>query len=155
MEKLYYKAKNGYVCQRYPYDLPIEEGDPYIELEEEEFEFSKGVDSTTIPIIKNGVLTSIEYKRYTNSLEHQKFLIECKIKRFKRVLSDTDYIISKLQEISLIGTDEELIKMKESYATQIEERKNAREQINLLEKELETIGDKYKPLEEIKDTQGV
>lgn len=54
-----------------------------------------------------------------------------RIRDLKTMLSDTDYIVSKLAEASVLGQDVETLKAK--YSQELEDRKSWREEINELE----------------------
>lgn len=54
----------------------------------------------------------------------------------KAYLSDTDYIVTKINEIVATGTEEEIQEVKSQYSEQLSKRKEARVRINELEKEL-------------------
>lgn len=57
----------------------------------------------------------------------------------QNLLSSSDYITTKLNECLATGTEEELAEMKEKYADTLEKRKQARVDINRLEKEIEEL----------------
>jgi chromosome segregation ATPase len=62
--------------------------------------------------------------------------IEAEISELKAYLSETDYAITKINEVMATGTDEELAEVKAEYAEVLTKRKEARARINELEKEL-------------------
>jgi len=60
-KKIHYN-KDGWVCERYPYDLPIENQDRYIEVDETTFIKTLGVDSYHAWKVKDGRLTVERYE---------------------------------------------------------------------------------------------
>jgi hypothetical protein len=62
--------------------------------------------------------------------------IEAEISELKAYLSESDYIVVKLNECIATGTEEEIAEMKEKYADDLAKRKEARARINSLEGEL-------------------
>lgn len=91
-----------------------------------EFEFPSDFDFSTIGeyIVENGEL------KYSKSQE----AIQEEIEAYKVKISETDYIIAKISEAALIGDDKEALI--EQYQDTITQRKEWREKINELEKEL-------------------
>lgn len=65
--------------------------------------------------------------------------IRNKIGEYKQVLSNTDYIVSKLQEAMAVDTAEKTESLKARYAREITARKEARTRINELEEKLAEI----------------
>jgi chromosome segregation ATPase len=62
--------------------------------------------------------------------------INSEISELKTYLSETDYVVSKINEIMATGTDEEIAAVKEEYAEVLTKRKEARARINELEDQL-------------------
>ena len=113
MERFYYKSKDntGFLNLKSPM---IDEN--YIQISKEEFE------ELTKPKV---------YK----PTEEQKAAQEKakKIAEYKKYLEDTDYIVLKIAESQAENNNEEVESIKSEYASELLQRKNAREQINLLE----------------------
>lgn len=65
--------------------------------------------------------------------------INSEILSYKAYISETDYIVTKINEVMAIGTEEEVQAVKEQYAEQLAKRKEAREKINELEEELKSL----------------
>lgn len=91
-----------------------------------EFEFPSDFDFSTIGeyIVENGEL------KYSKS----QVAIQAEIDMYKVNLANTDYIVAKISEAALIGDDKEALI--EQYQDTIKQRKEWREKINELEKEL-------------------
>lgn len=92
----------------------LEEG--YTQITEEEF---------------NSILQS----RVPKPTEEQKAKMEKerKIAELKKKLSETDYIVLKIAEAQADNDTEKVSALKTTYASELEERKEAREKINELE----------------------
>lgn len=55
------------------------------------------------------------------------------VENSKEYLSSTDWIIAKINEVMIEGTEEEILATKEKYAVELQKRKEAREVINELD----------------------
>ena len=152
MKKIYYK-NNGFVCDRYPYDLKPEENDPFIEVSDDDFELTIGTPTSRIPVVKDGKFAYIDYERYINSYEYNRDKILREIRKLKKALSETDYVVTKLQESKLIDDSSTYSTLQANYKDKITERKQTRNKINELEAELDNLSNEYKPLAEIEDKQ--
>lgn len=114
MERFYYKSKegNGFLNLKSPM---IDEN--YIQISKEEF------DELTKP------------KVYEPTAEQKAAQEKAKkIAEYKKYLADTDYIVLKMGEYLADGNTEAVETVKAEYAEQLEQRKQAREKINELEK---------------------
>lgn len=129
--KIYYKKKTGYLCGRYPYDLPIEEGDPFIEASDDEYADSLACEWGKRWAVKDEKLTQIEDTEATSSEEWKQEKKEEEISSLKSYLTSTDYVVSKLQELSLTDPDG-FEEAKKEYAETLKKRKEAREKISEL-----------------------
>lgn len=91
-----------------------------------EFEFPSDFDFSTIGehIVENGEL------KYSKSIG----AIQAEIDAYKVNLYDTDYIVAKISEAMVLGEDYEALI--ERYQDTIKQRKEWREKINDLEKEI-------------------
>jgi len=126
MTRIYYRKKDGFLCNRYPTD--IQEKEAYIDVEDEEAGKTYSVEGRKHWAVKKGKLTEVEYKD-EEYLEHEK---ANQIAELKGYLSSTDYVISKLNELKL--EDEAEYEMaREEYAGVLKKRKEARAKINELE----------------------
>lgn len=79
-------------------------------------------------------MTDEEKAQYDKQKQQQAIYEE--IQELKTYLSDTDYIVTKINEVMAEGTEEEISAIKEEYKEQLIKRKEARKRINELEKEL-------------------
>ena len=138
MPKIYYNEK-GWVCERYPYDIPIEDENRFIEVPDEKYYKTLSTQDYYAWRVVNGKLVNEEYDALTAEQvqEKSKSLILSEIEEHKQYLSDTDYVVTKLTEAQAIGDDEWLVDLRAEYATVLDERKRRREIINQLQKQLE------------------
>ena len=80
----------------------------------------------------NGEIVEIEDPEVVNTIEYQNMLKEQEIDELKKYLSDTDYVITKLNEAK--REDQNLFNsLKTEYADILTKRKEARVRINELE----------------------
>ena len=80
----------------------------------------------------NGEIVEIEDPEVVNTIEYQNMLKEQEIDELKKYLSDTDYVITKLNEAKI--EDEDLFNsLKTEYSDILTKRKEARVRINELE----------------------
>ena len=79
------------------------------------------------------------HKEYPTEKQIRTEELKTLISEQKRYLNESDYIVTKLNEISVTGTEEEIAEMKEKYKEDLEKRKDARKIINEAEKELENL----------------
>ena len=80
----------------------------------------------------DGEIVEIEDPEVVNTIEYQNILKEQELDELKRYLSDTDYVITKLNEAKI--EDEELFNsLKTEYSDILTKRKEARVRINELE----------------------
>ena len=121
--------------------LTDEEGNPFLD------ENGEPMTQTITKTVRDGLeegytqiteeeFNSLSNKRYEPT-EEQKAKIEKarKISELKRKLSETDYIVLKIAEAQAYGDEETVTALKTTYATELEERKAWREQINELQAE--------------------
>lgn len=73
-------------------------------------------------------------------LNKKKTTINDEIWKNKTYLSDTDYIVTKINEIIATGTEEEIAEVKSKYSEELTKRKEVRARINELEEELKSLG---------------
>lgn len=130
--KIYYDKETGYLCNRYPKDIEVKNDTPFIEIDEEEVNKTYSVECGKFWAVKNGELCIVDDLEVINSDEYKNMLKEQEIDLLKQYLSDTDYIITKLNEAKI--EDEELFNsLKQEYAEILTKRKEARVRINELE----------------------
>ena len=127
--KVFYKKNNGYLCDRYPYDLKAEETDPYIEISEKEYNQTLFCELGKSWAVIDGKLTVVDDEETQNSAEYKRIKFENEISMKQEFLTQTDYVIVKLQEAQL--EDEEGYQtLRLKYADILAERKQARKSIN-------------------------
>lgn len=71
--------------------------------------------------------------------ENKRKSLRDEISESKTYLSETDYIVTKINEVMAIGTEEDALAVKAEYSEQLTKRKEARAKINKLEKELSDL----------------
>lgn len=130
MEKIYYNEK-GWVCERYPYDLPKDE-DRFIEVEKDDYE-----KTFTSPIyfawrVVNNKLVNEEYDDLTPEQTREKAhdLLRWEIEQHQEYLAQTDYVVVKINEAQAEGDEAEISVLREKYAEILVERKRRRVIIN-------------------------
>ena len=132
-KKFYYNQDNGTIDVR-PFYSTIEKSDkPYIELTFDEWE--EKLASCKYGYRKayiNNEIVEIEDIEVMNSEEYKNRMKEREINKLKKYLSDTDYVITKLNEAKI--EDEDLFNsLKTEYSDILTKRKEARVRINELE----------------------
>lgn len=132
--KFYYDANTKRIEVRPFYDDYEEQDKPYIELTSEEWQ--EKLSTCCYGYMKayiNNEIVEIEDPEVVNTIEYQNMLKEQEIDELKKYLSDTDYVITKLNEAKI--EDEELFNsLKIEYNEILTKRKEARVRINELEK---------------------
>ena len=120
MEKIYYD-KNGWVCNRYPYDIPITDENRYIEVEGEKYAETLSCSSHYSWRVVNGELVVEQYEKVS-----QQELYQREYYNLKQQLTEMDYKTSKYVDGEY--TEEEW-----------KEIVNERKQIRVRVRELETL----------------
>lgn len=133
MEKIYYN-KDGFVCNRYPHNYPIDDENRFIEAEKEDFDKTMSCQVGYIWAVINGRLELILDPDEEETAKRLSIEKSNKLATLKAYLSDTDYVISKLNELKL-EDDDEYESAKKEYADVLAKRKEARKRINELEAE--------------------
>lgn len=128
--KLYYDENTGFLCGRAPKCISITPTTPYILVDEKEVDKTYACQTGTFWGVKDGKLQLLDDK---NSEEYISLQKANHIAELHAYLSDTDYVISKLQESKLTDTDKEYQKMLDSYKDVLKKRKETRNELNLLE----------------------
>ena len=137
--KVYYDKASGYLCNRYPKDLPQKDDSPFIEVTSEEEEMTYACPTGSFWAVVNGKLKLVDDVEYLASAEGKKEHIEKQIREKQNYLTETDYIITKINEAK-IEDDEELVKnLKIKYVEELAKRKQYRQEINDLEIQLTLI----------------
>jgi sulfur relay (sulfurtransferase) DsrF/TusC family protein len=136
MIKLYYDENTGFLCDRYPKNIAVSESTPFLEVSDEEAECTYyceagvfwGVKDNKLQLLPDETPEYIKMKKHNEICESQQYL------------SDTDYVITKLNELRL-EDDDEYEEAKAKYANVLTERKAARKRINDIEEELKALDD--------------
>ena len=116
LQKVYYD-KDGWVCERYPRDIPIDDKNRYIEVSSDEYMKTLSVQSSHAWRVVDGKLVVEKYGEIPPHIE---------IDELKTKLRDTDYQATKYSEGWF--TEEE-------YAPIKAQRQAWRDRINELEKQ--------------------
>ena len=137
MKKKFYYDENTGVIEITPfYDEEKEKNLPYIELTFEEWERELSTCSYGFKkAYRDGKIIEVADEEVQASEEYQKSIKETEVSELKNYLSETDYIITKLNEAK-IEDDALFEELKIKYSDVITKRKEARERINTLEQEL-------------------
>lgn len=134
--KRFYYLEDGTIKVTPFHDESVEEDLPFIELTFEEWE--EKLSSCKYGYKKcyiNNEIVEVEDKELQASEEYKSLQKEIEITDLKNYLSETDYIITKLNEAK-IEDDALFEELKIKYADVIAKRKEARERIKALEQEL-------------------
>lgn len=136
MKKKFYYDENTGVIEITPfYDEQEEKNLPYIELTYEEWEKDLSTCSYGFKkAYRDGKIIEVADEEVQASEEYQKNIKEIEVSELKNYLSETDYIITKLNEAK-IEDDALFEELKIKYADAIAKRKEARERIKALEQE--------------------
>lgn len=137
MKKKFYYDENTGVIEITPfYNEEEEKNLPYIELTFEEWERELATCSYGFrKAYRDGKIIEVADEEVQASERYKSFQKEIEITNLKNYLSETDYIITKLNEAKIEDENEFRI-LKIKYADVIAKRKEARERIKALEQEL-------------------
>lgn len=130
--KIHYQKDTGLLCERYPKDLPVTDGCGEIEVSDEEFEKTLQCEYGRAWAVKNGSLMIVDDADVISSDGYKAYLRTREIASLKAYLSETDYVISKLNELKL-EDEEGYEEAKTQYSDVLKKRKEARARINELE----------------------
>lgn len=132
-KKFYYNPTTYEIERRAFYDEVEDKNLPFIELTFEEWEEKlSSLSYGYKKVYLNGEIQEVLDEKVINTIEYKNIQKEWEIKKLKRYLSDTDYIITKLNEAKI--EDEELFNsLKTEYSDILTKRKEARARINELE----------------------
>lgn len=111
MEKIYYNAQ-GWVCQRYPYDLPIENENLYIEVSEQEYEQTM---SSNVGMAWRVVKGKLEQAVYNNE-DYSKSQIEQEIATLKNEIA---HIKEDVEQVELFGIERQDYERKKARCVEI------------------------------------
>lgn len=140
MKKKFYYDENTGVIEITPfYDEEEEKNLPYIELTFEKWERELATCSYGFKkAYRDGKIIEVADEELQASEEYKSFQKEIEITDLKNYLTETDYIITKLNEAKIEDENEFRI-LKIKYSDIIAKRKEARERINALEQELSQL----------------
>ena len=132
-KKFYYNPTTYEIERRAFYDEVEDKDLPFIELTFEEWEEKlSSLSYGYKKVYLNGEIQEVLDEKVINTIEYKSIQKEWEIKKLKRYLSDTDYVITKLNEAKI--EDEELFNsLKTEYSDILTKRKEARVRINELE----------------------
>lgn len=132
-KKFYYNPTTYEIERRAFYDEVEDKDLPFIELTFEEWEEKlSSLSYGYKKVYLNGEIQEVLDEKVINTIEYKNIQKEWEIKKLKRYLSDTDYIITKLNEAKI--EDENLFNsLKTEYSDILTKRKEARVRINELE----------------------
>ena len=138
MNKIYYDKETGYLCNRYPKDIEKTDESPFIEVDDKDCEETFTCPYGLFWAVRDGVLKLVDDVETQATEEYKTMVLNNEITELQKYLTDTDYIITKLNEAKL-EDDTEFEAMKAQYSEQLTKRKEARSKINELQKQLEEI----------------
>lgn len=132
-KKFYYNPTTYEIERRAFYDEVEDKDLPFIELTFEEWEEKlSSLSYGYKKVYLNGEIQEVLDEKIINTIEYKNIQKEWEIKKLKRYLSDTDYVITKLNEAKI--EDEDLFNsLKTEYSDILTKRKEARVRINKLE----------------------
>ena len=132
-KKFYYNPTTFEIERRAFYDEVEDKDLPFIELTFEEWEEKlSSLSYGYKKVYLNGEIQEVLDENVINTIEYKNIQKEWEIKKLKRYLSDTDYVITKLNEAK-IEDDELFNSLKNEYSDILAKRKEARVRINELE----------------------
>lgn len=137
MKKLYYDKDTGFVSERYPHNYKKDES-VFVEVEDDLYDRTFSVDTGYIWKVENGVPVIVEDTDEDEKRELKRMNLNNQLCDFQQYLTDTDYIITKLNEAKL-EDDAEFEVMKAQYSEQLSKRKEARSKINELQQEIASL----------------
>ena len=138
MNKIYYDKDTGYLCNRYPKDIEKTDESPFIEVDDKDYEETFTCPYGLFWAVKDGALKLVDDVETKATKEYKTMVLNNEITELQKYLTDTDYIITKLNEAKL-EDDAEFEAMKAQYLEQLAKREEARSKINELQKQLEEI----------------
>ena len=135
MNKIYYDKETGYLCNRYPKDIEKTDTSLYIEVEDKDYEETFVHPYGLFWAVRDGALKLVDDVETQATEEYKTMVRNNEITELQQYLTDTDYIIIKLNEAKL-EDDAEFETMKAQYSEQLTKRKKARSKINELQQEI-------------------
>ena len=135
MNKIYYDKETGYLCNRYPKDIEKTDTSLFIEVEDKDYEETFVHPYGLFWAVRDGALKLVDDAETQATEEYKTMVRDNEITELQQYLTDTDYIIIKLNEAKL-EDDAEFETMKAQYSEQLTKRKKARSKINELQQEI-------------------
>lgn len=135
MNKIYYDKETGYLCNRYPKDIEKTDTSLFIEVEDKDYEETFVHPYGLFWAVRDGALKLVDDVETQATEEYKTMVRNNEITELQQYLTDTDYIIIKLNETKL-EDDAEFETMKAQYSEQLTKRKKARSKINELQQEI-------------------
>lgn len=135
MNKIYYDKETGYLCDRYPKDIEKTDTSLFIEVEDKDYEETFVHPYGLFWAVRDGALKLVDDVETQATEEYKTMVRNNEITELQKYLTDTDYIIIKLNEAKL-EDDAEFETMKVQYSEQLTKRKKARSRINELQQEI-------------------
>lgn len=133
--KIYYNKDTGIVCERYPKDLIVDDDCAELEVTDAEYAETLQCEYGKVWAVKKDILTKIDDEDIINTDEFRRLSLSAELNQYQTYLDTTDYVITKLNELRL-EDDDTYETEKANYADTLSKRKEAREKINILKKEL-------------------
>ena len=130
--KVYFQKSTGFICHRYPYYYEPENENDFITISIEEAEPTYQCPYGKIWAVKDGKPVLIDDEQVINTERYKTEVKTNEIATLKQYLSDTDYVVAKLNELRL-DDEEEYEAEKAKYSDVLKKRKEARARINELE----------------------
>ena len=129
--KIYYQKDTGYLCLRYPYDIPVDDNCTFIEVDEQTYNNTLACEVGNTWAVVNGELKEVPMPSVQTDPSFIEKKKEWHITDLQQFLDDTDYIITKLSELKL-EDEEEYEQERAKYAEILEQRKAARQELREL-----------------------
>lgn len=130
--KVYFQKSTGFICHRYPYYYEPESKNDFITISIEEAEPTYQCPYGKIWAVKDGKPVLVDDEQVINTEKYKTEVKTSEIATLKQYLSDTDYVVAKLNELRL-DDEEEYEAEKAKYSDVLKKRKEARAMINELE----------------------
>ena len=135
---IYYRLSDGYLCDRYPLDvfskdLAENEKGIYVCSTQDEYEETLSVDYGYTWAVIDNKLQVVPNAALQATDEYQHYLAEGQYATALHFLNDTDFIIQKINELSIEDDADGAAELKQKYADKIAKRKEYRKLINELE----------------------
>ena len=130
--RVYFQKSTGFICHRYPDHYEPENENDGIEISAEEAEPTYQCPYGKIWAVKDGKPVLIDDEQVINTEEYKAEVKANEIATLKQYLSDTDYVVAKLNELKL-EDEAEYEAERAKYSDVLKKRKEARARINELE----------------------